>query len=216
MLKQLHIFFQNLIGRIYQRGAVEIHNHKSAVKWYELAAEQEYPSAQVNLGKMYERGEGVAQDYDTALKWYKLAAERGYAADLNRMSDWENNSGNALKFWKFMAKLGFTDAKVNIGTMYFIGESVPQNYKSALRWYKFAAEQEDVGAQKKLGEMYNYGLGTEKNNSLAYMWFKFAALQGSKTAEENIIKLAAQMPQTQLKKAQDLAQECVRKKYKGC
>ena len=48
------------------------------------------------------------------------------------------------------------------------------------------------------------------------MWFNFAALQGSKTAEENIKILSIQMTPSQLEKAQDLARECVRKKYKGC
>ncbi len=33
-----------------------------AVRWYRLAAEQGYVSAQTNLGVMYATGEGVTQD----------------------------------------------------------------------------------------------------------------------------------------------------------
>jgi len=132
------------------------------------------------------------------------------------MSDLEDNSGNALEFWKFIAKLGLADAKVNVGTMYFVGEGVPQNYKSALKWYKLAAEQEDVGAQEKLGEMYKYGLGNEKNHILSYMWFNIAALQGSKTAEKNLENFTKQMSSAMIKKAQKLYRQCIHKKYQRC
>ena len=50
-----------------------------SVKWYTLAAEQGYATAQYNLGFMYNNGEGVPQDDKTAVKWYTLAAEQGYA-----------------------------------------------------------------------------------------------------------------------------------------
>ena len=64
--------------------------------------------------------------------------------------------------------------------------------------------------------MYKYGLGANKNKTLAYMWFNFAALQGSKSAEKTLRKLALHMSSPQIKKAQDLARECVKKNYKGC
>ena len=50
-----------------------------AVKWYRLAADQGYASAQYNLGYMYSNGQGVPQDYVQAHKWYNLAAAQGDA-----------------------------------------------------------------------------------------------------------------------------------------
>ncbi|MDE2773760.1 MAG: tetratricopeptide repeat protein, partial [Gemmatimonadota bacterium] len=50
-----------------------------AVRWYRLAAEQEYPIAQFKLAGMYSRGEGVPRNEAEAIRWYRLAAEQGDA-----------------------------------------------------------------------------------------------------------------------------------------
>ncbi len=50
---------------------------KTAVKWYTLAAEQGYASAQYNLGLMYVEGEGVIQDNVYAHMWWNIAASSG-------------------------------------------------------------------------------------------------------------------------------------------
>lgn len=38
-------------------------NQTEAVKWYRMAAEQNYPQAQLELGNRYLDGNGVAKDY---------------------------------------------------------------------------------------------------------------------------------------------------------
>ena len=48
-------------------------DYNEAYKWYILAAEQGFASAQFNLGLMYDNGHGVAQNYNEAFKWYILA-----------------------------------------------------------------------------------------------------------------------------------------------
>jgi hypothetical protein len=48
------------------------------------------------------------------------------------------------------------------------------------------------------------------------MWWNIAASSENKVAVENRDILTKQMTPSQLEKAQDLARECVRKKYKGC
>jgi hypothetical protein len=48
------------------------------------------------------------------------------------------------------------------------------------------------------------------------MWWNIAASSGNKGAVKNRDIVAKQMTPSQLEKAQDLARECVRKKYKGC
>jgi uncharacterized protein len=70
-------------------------NHKTAVKWYRLAAEQGNASAQYNLGVMYEKGQGVPQDYKTAVKWFRLAAEQGNAGWKLSADQHGGNSGGA-------------------------------------------------------------------------------------------------------------------------
>ena len=47
------------------------------MKWYRLAAEQGYASAQGNLGYMYAFGDGVLKDYVRAHMWGNLSASNG-------------------------------------------------------------------------------------------------------------------------------------------
>ena len=47
------------------------------MKWYRLAAKQEYANAQINLGNAYGRGEGVIQDIVYAHMWLNIAASSG-------------------------------------------------------------------------------------------------------------------------------------------
>ena len=54
-------------------------DYKTAVKWYELAAEPP-ADAQFYLGHMYHYGHSVPADHKTAVNlWYRLAAEQGNA-----------------------------------------------------------------------------------------------------------------------------------------
>jgi len=64
--------------------------------------------------------------------------------------------------------------------------------------------------------MYDNGHGVIKDNVYAHMWFNIAASSGYKKASEGRDIIAKEMTPAQIEKAQDLARECVRKKYKGC
>jgi hypothetical protein len=121
------------------------------------------------------------------VKWYKLAAEQGYAS-----------------------------AQYNLGYMYDKGKGVPQDYKTAVKWYSLAAEQGVALAQHNLGAMYDEGKGVLKDYVYAHMWYNIAASSGNKVASKNRDLIAKEMTPSQLEKSQDLARECVRKKYKGC
>ena len=89
-------------------------------------------------------------------------------------------------------------------------------YATALKSFTLSAEQGDVYAQYSLGYMYENGRAVIQDNVRAHMWYNIAASQGYKYATKNRDLLAKEMTPSQLEKAQDLARECVRKKYKGC
>ncbi|MDG2076868.1 MAG: SEL1-like repeat protein, partial [Arenicellales bacterium] len=67
-----------------------------------------------------------------------------------------------------------------------------------------------------LGVMYVNGTGVIKDNVYAHLWWNITASFGDKDASENRDIIAEQMTLVQLKKAKNLAHECVRKKFKGC
>jgi hypothetical protein len=138
------------------------------------------------LGNQYFVGRGVPQDDKTAVKWYTLAAEQGNA-----------------------------NAQSNLGWLYYTGRGVLQHYKTALKWTTLGAEQGNANAQKNLGVM--YGLqGVLQDYVYAHMWANIAASNGSENGGEVRDLVAKKMTPAQIEKAQDLARECVRKKYKGC
>jgi TPR repeat protein len=85
-----------------------------------------------------------------------------------------------------------------------------------VKWYKLAAEQGDANAQTNLGNAYGRGQGVIQDNVYAHMWLNIAASSGDKGAVKNRDIVAGWMTPSQLEKSQDLARECVRKKYKGC
>jgi uncharacterized protein len=187
LAKQGHVQAQYNLALMYDNGEGVPQDYKTAVKWYTLAAEKGDADAQYNLGVMYRKGDGVLQDDKTAVKWYTLAAEQGNA-----------------------------DAQYNLGQMYRKGEGVPQDDKTAVKWYTLAAEKGDADAQYNLGVMYVNGNGVIQDNAYAHMWWNIAASNGDKDAGKNRQTVAKEMTPSQLEKAQDLARECVAKKYKGC
>ena len=122
----------------------------------------------------------------------------------------------ALREWTPLAKQGDADAQFSLGVMYEKGEGVAKDNKAAVKWYTLAAEQGFADAQFNLGVMYVNGTGVVKDDVYAHLWWSIAASFGDEDASENRDIIAEQMTRVQLKKAKNLAHECVRKKFKGC
>jgi len=176
-------------GADYQKGlaAAKSGDFATALREFRPLAGQGYANAQNNLGVMYRKGLGVPQDYKTAMKWFTLAAEQGYA-----------------------------NAQSNLGWMHEEGLGVPKDYKTAVKWYTLAAEQRDAKGQLLLGFMYGLGQGVLKDPVYAYMWGHIAASNGNENGRKLQDFVSKKMTPTQIEKAQELARECVAKKYKGC
>ena len=65
------------LGTMYANGEGVPEDPREAVRWYRLAAEQGYATAQSQLGTMYANGEGVPEDLVLAYMWYNLSAAQG-------------------------------------------------------------------------------------------------------------------------------------------
>ena len=90
------------------------------------------------------------------------------------------------------------------------------DYATALREWRPLAEQGHANAQSMLGVMCGEGKAIPQNMVYAHMWLSVAASQGHEIAAEGRDLAAKTMTPSQIEKAQDLASECVEKKYKGC
>ena len=129
----------------------------------------------------------------------------------------EKDYKTALREWRPLAEQGLDlVAQFNLGQMYRKGEGVPQDDQTAVKWYRLAAEQGLAKAQFDLGVMYYKGRGVPQDFVYAHMWFNVAASQGHENGASNRDLLAKEMTPSQIAKAQELARECVKKKFKGC
>lgn len=99
---------------------------------------------------------------------------------------------------------------------YYFGHGTTQNYKEAVRWFQLAAEQGLSHAQYYLGIIYKNGEGVEKNDVIAYMWMNIAAESGSEKASDGRNIISDNMTDMEIEKAEELSQECLKKKYKNC
>ena len=143
--------------------------------------------AQFNLAKMYREGTGVPNDYKTAVKWFTLSAQQGNAK-----------------------------AQYHLGVSHSFGLGVVPDYKIALKWFTRSAEQGDTFAQFNLSRLYYLGNGVTEDKVHAHMWANLASSSGFEMALQLRQFLTEKMTPYQLKKARDLARECIKNKYKGC
>mgnify|MGYP006132023767 CR=1 FL=1 len=140
------------------------------------------------------------------------------SADWNKGLDAYANGdyAAAMREWKPLAEQGDTEAQSQLGQMYANGKGVVQDYKMAVKWFKKAAEQGHTSAQNSLGFMYDKGQGVLQDYTRAHMWFNIVASSRRKQAAKNRDKVAKKMSSSQIEKAQDLARQCIKEKYKNC
>lgn len=68
---------QYQLGQLYLRGNGTLQDFEEAVKWFQLAAEQNYAPAQYELGLLYHLGQGVSIDNEKSYMWLNLSAAAG-------------------------------------------------------------------------------------------------------------------------------------------
>jgi TPR repeat protein len=75
--------------------------------------------------------------------------------------------GQDFEETKLLAEQGQVEAQESLGTLYYYGLGVPQNYVEAVKWYRLAAEQGFADGQFDLGLMYDNGDGVPENDAEA-------------------------------------------------
>ena len=100
---------QYRLGDMYAEGKGVEQNDKTAMQWYQRAADHGIADAQYNVGASYAAGLGVAQSDADAAKWFRRAADQGMAF-----------------------------AQLNLGLMYAAGRGVAQDNVEAMTWLQIA------------------------------------------------------------------------------
>ncbi|HVJ41488.1 MAG TPA: tetratricopeptide repeat protein [Dongiaceae bacterium] len=126
--------------------AFERGDYATALKEFQVLADQGVPAAQAALGQMYLQGLGVQQDYATAAKWLTPAATHGNAA-----------------------------AQAQLSTLYLLGLGVAKDEKQSAYWTKRAADHGVKHSQVELAAMYYKGVGVPQDLAQAYFYADIAA-----------------------------------------
>ena len=164
----------------------------TALRWYQMAADQGYALAQYNLGKIYQSGFGVPAHTLQAAKWYVLAARQGNA-----------NAQYSLAFLYVNDPVVTCAAVVPRDCVALLGDT--PDFALGAIWYRLAAEHGMSEAQNNLGGLYGAGLGVPQDTIQAYAWFSVSADQGNAEAAENRDIVAAGMSPGALTEARALA-----------
>ena len=153
--KQIEEYYQ--LGYDYYYGHNgKPQNYTEAMRWFQIAAEQDYADAQCFLGICYGQGKGVMQDIDKGYKWMKRAAELGNANAQFYVGQCYYDDGfyiDALEWLKKAAAKGHSGAQFYVGKFLEEGRDIPQDFDKAKKWYQMAADQGYVEARKRLREL---------------------------------------------------------------
>lgn len=128
----------------------------------------------------------------TASGMSDMMAQKKVAAKTKKTASTANADSVAVRKLIDAAKKGDAEAQNTLGTYYYSGKKVPQNYNVALRWFSMAAKQKHVKAIANMGLCYQFGRGIEKDSVMAVKLYKESVKAGNaelvKLREENVAK----------------------------
>lgn len=167
---------------------------KESLKWFKMAADQNYPLAYFKVGYCYWSGiGGVQRNKEEAVKWFRKAIEYNIADAYYYLAECyfkgegvEQDLSEAEKYYKLAAAQGNTDAKNELYVLQLIGRAEDgdpkaqmelgdiyceshttiyhSDYNEAFKWYKMAADQGYVPAFSRVGHLYFSNRIGEKQN----------------------------------------------------
>ena len=83
----------------------------------------------------------------------------------------ENRTTKAVECWQQAAKMGHAEAQASLGSCYFSGEGVDENWDLALAWYFMAAAQDNISAIRGIAIYYIHTENTDET----IRWYERAA-----------------------------------------
>src|SRR5437868_1947968 len=79
-------------------------------------------------------------------------------------------SAKDLQTLQIQAAQGNAQAQSNLGSLYYNGQGIPQDYAKARQWYEKAAAQGYAEAQFSLGVLYSKGRSVPQDYVQARQW----------------------------------------------
>lgn len=183
-------FAQASLGLFFENGIGVEKSIESALKYYQMSADQNCPNGLLCLADCFAQGKGIQISSDKAIHYYKLAADQGYILAQSTLAGYliktKINPSLAVRYFKLVIQSGEKDlntlryCECHLARCFEDGIGVKQSITNALYYYKKAAEHGEFFSQNRLGEAYRNGeLGLKKSTEKAFFWYLKAAEQGS-------------------------------------
>jgi TPR repeat protein len=167
------------LARMFERGeAGVIVNAEQALRYYELAGQDNDAQSLFTIGKRYADGDGVTVDKVRAVELFERAAAAGD-----------------------------TRAYARLGDLYADSSGWPTDPAQAAVWYERAAGVGDDKSMYKLADLYDRGRLGPRDQVMAYRWYLLAARNGHPRATERLDRLSTVLSRADLAKARAAADE---------
>jgi TPR repeat protein len=124
-------------------------------------------------------------DINDAMELAKIGDAEAQA-NLGIMLQSRGQYKQAAYWYQQAAQAGVANAEYNMGTLYFNGEGVPQDYAKAHQWFMRAARRGNKNAEFQLAMTYFTGQGVNKDPQQEIHWYEKAARQGLPAAAYNL------------------------------
>ena len=181
---------QATVGFCYENGEGVEKSLESAVHYYQLSAEQNFPSGLYGLAECFARGLGIQKSIEQAIHYHRLAAKAGYVLSMYGLASlllkMKGEEEEAVCFLKLIVQQGnevtpkvLALCQYELGECFEKGVGVKKSIQSALRYYRLSADHGNVLALSRLGEAYFKGeLGLKKSQKQSLHYFRLSAEQG--------------------------------------
>jgi TPR repeat protein len=183
---------QYRLGLMYAQGDGMDRDLSLALRWLRAAAPHYAPAVEPLQKVRYELRTAYTDEFDRtwtsaqagdALSMFKLALmfEEGVGTVPNHT--------RALEWLQKAAHANVADAQARLGTLYFTGEQLPQDFQQAEHWLTQAASLGEPVSMALLGTLYRDAKGVKRNVITAMQWFILSAYHGNTQALSSLDEL---------------------------
>lgn len=213
---------QGYLAVMYEFGMGVERDYVTAASWYLKSADNGDMYSQYEIGRKYQLGVGITKNIDKAISYFLLAANQGFTNAqyalvkiASKSKTFSLSRAKSIEWLTNAANAGNVFAQFDLANI-LAENSDFESSRLAVHWWKESARQSFGHAASALGQAYSEGFGVLTDLQRAYMWYSIADKNGSFGAKIDKMFWGAKLSSEQRSRADEMADFCVKTKYKEC